>query len=1125
MNFFNDYNSPGTIRIHIPEAVDADISLIDLISNEEIPTSEPMTIDYRSGRGIVAVAYLKKSQKAEIRVKDPKFDSNGHYPIYVDYFPDDNSNMSDMDWLEAAINRKFRSTHEGAITGYMRQLNGLTNAVSDLILGLEITDTVLNLGSSALVPKFDPTDAHKVLGYAVSTDQLWAAGNLISTANTGQKCIVSALPNEEVSLAAQNLSAVTDGLVAFGQLTIGHNPKDAYMTIISDFAKSAVYCKGVYDTSEIEKGINAQYLVKYLMAQHIADQNPNKFTKAYATYMCSEWADYTESECGWFKDKAGCGLDNYEEERVWELYSNFWDEMQTWITAHQIEDNWYADVDHDGYSNQSEIDMGTDPNDPLSPEPEESTLRITYPTSSSVYKAGDRVLLKWESSSNLQSSPISIYIITPSNSMDSLATNVPNKGSHCFLLPSFDPGDGYYLKIVAVDDPSVYSNSQSFQITEDDSNSEYVYPWIFRVYPEYIKTQNVRGGERIRFKVRAKDFDENLSHVIWSASDSLLPAQSRPYATSEYVQIKDVKDRLEGENGICSTNVVFLGKDVEYDFYVYATVYDTEGNTDSLYWIIEVEPTFSPQISLVFPAEEESNLGLGEHDLQFSVSDADGNLDRYEVYVDGALVKEDSISGGTSSKEIAVENVSFSEKKDYSVRVICYDKDNLYDQIDLTIHAGIVDGNVHRPIIEYACPDDIPYQLYRVDNGYMFEAKAVDEDGNLSYTAIKVNGNTIYEDVFSSESDHDIFKSRVFFEQEGSNTISFLAKDSGGEEAEKDIVLDVLPADGTGSIHVPQLLDVYPNGSKLYGEKAVVNIRFRDYDADIDKAELYNGSTFVDSFNIDSDCSESIKFDIPTGTNTLNLWLVDFAGNRVKAKTWTSYSTGGGSVAPQIITIGSGNSIYVKQGDSFKIRGYAFDASGDLDRIIFDCSDIGYDSTKKQYVSSMIDNFTQTLTPERSGEVLITAYDDAGNQSSRKTINVIVSGSIQSHAPQILFSTFEDGDTVLGYNNDCYLATDALAFDPDGDLVRLSFFVNGLETKTEIDSGEYSLGNHIYNYFKTSEFQNRYIERGATLECVIRAVDSYGNMAEKKFSVIGGPMDGNNHSPIVDAQKQLSLDQ
>lgn len=1130
LSFYNDYDSAGTIRVHVPEGEHASITLTDLDSGEIIPTADPLSVDFRNGTGAVKVAYLLKSQKIIIRVSDPTFDKNGHYPIYIDYLPDDSSSVSEIYWLEAAISRDFRSHHEAALTGYLKRLEGVDDAVSRLVFGIDMADTVAGMGSAALTPKYDPKDAKKVIGYLVDSENIYTASNLVSSANTVQKTVISAGDDDAVSLGWQNGSAILDGAQAMGQLLITGNPKDAYQTIIVDFAKASVYANGVFATYKVEKGINAHMLVKLLMATHISDHVTNKFPESYVKYMAFEWADYTEDQCGWFEDFAGCGLDNYDEDVVWGVYSNAWDAMQNWISRRKIEQNWYADVDHDGYSNESEVSMGTDPNDATSPPPPEYNLDVTLPIATTSYKVGDLVQLRWNTSDDLKNSDLTVNLIKTDNSVLKIADQIDNAGIYSFFLPKVDIGSGYQIELVSELHPEVnaYSANLSVILPEATPSIESWEPTAWRVFPEYTILHDVRGGDTVKFRIQALDNDGDLSHVIWSASDKLLPENQRPTAKSDYVIVNDEWDRADGEKSSESTSVVLLGKDITQYFYVYATVFDKEGNKGGIYWQFEVEPTFSPNLSPNTPNAVESNIGLGTHDILVNVSDVDDNLNRYEVYLDNVLLDSGNISGGNPLKIIEVQDVNFPEKRDYLLNFICYDEDDLPGEVELTIHAGIVDNNIHRPYFEYAHIDeDQAYDLFRLNKGYQFEARAVDEDSNLVYVDLQLNDEILYQNTLS-EREGRTYKNNIYFKNSGANTIKFTATDSGGESTVEELIVNVLGDDGTGSNHLPELLEVTPDGTKLYGSEATINIRFRDYDADLYMVEICNGASILKSSNISQDSTLDLSFDIPTGTNTVDLWLTDLAGNRAKVKSWTTYSTGGSSVAPSIITIQKQKTVYVKQGEYINdIAGYVYDASGDLDYIQYNCSEIGCTSLAQESVSGMIDNFDRNIQANQSDRIFVTAYDEAGNHSATDVVNVTVVADLQSHSPQILSSSYQDGDIINSYTVQGFWSTDLLVFDPDGDLMEISAYKNGIKRVSDVSTtGELYWGNHIYEDYNTGNWQSDYTDsRGVVGDWVIMATDSLGNTAEISFTVKEGPLGDNNHAPEVPTEVSFSMKQ
>ena len=1125
INFYNDYNSAGTLSVHIPEASSsASVLIKDLDTGLLISSFNPMHLDYKSARGKEVVTYLKLDQKVNIYINDPDVDISGHYPVFIDYYSDSKEYISDMDWLTAAISRVFRRSHENSIAGYVRDMNGLSDQVSHVIYGLGVTDAVISLGSSALSPMKDPNNSKKIIGYVVDPLKKVTTSDLFSTANVLQKAYVTASSEENVSLGWENTSDIYDGVNALGQLYAG-NPIEAYQTIVMDFAKASVYMWGVFGLSDIEKGINAHYLVKYLMAEHRNQNSSIKFSESYVRYITQEWADYTESECGFFEDKRGCGLDNYDPDAVWYLYSNMWDLMQSWILKRKVESNWYADVDGDGWENSYEVANGYDPNDRNSPPPPDFSLGVTSPTYNMTFEPGDSVTVKWIASEDLSSSQLKIELILASGAPLLLASGVSTSTEqHVVSLPSsLSPYSSYKIRLTTTSVATVTAESQGFTVESgavpDPSGSA---PNAYGTEPEFQNINNIRGDTTLRFKVRGTDIDGNLDYVLWRSSDAFLSESARPTASSNNVIITDSSDNMDGSDDTASSYIQIKASSDKRDVYVYACVYDTEGNMDSYYWKVGVEPTFAPVLSPKVPAILDTGYPLGSHKFEFYVSDADNNLDRYEVYIDDTKIFEESITGGDPQREERfAQYISLLEKKDTKVEVVCYDEDGLSGRLAWIIHAGLVEGNANTPVIyEYGLDDDVDYQICRLNRGYVLKAKASDADLNLVRMAIYLNDQPIAEDIDNSPDGSGSITAYFHFVKEGSNKITFYAEDAGGELCVREMIFDVLPDDGSGSIHCPELLEVYPAENFLYGSRISIQGRAVDIDGDLYFAKLKINNVTVGSADLRNNVDFKITFDPPSGSNSLELWLEDRAGNIVKTKTWTVSQTGGTSVAPNFKIIGEGQVLHVKAGQKARINIYAWDASGDLDKVDFDWSGVGaplYDGYLNGYFYSQDD----TEVPINSGRVWVSVTDDVGN-ISKKYIDIVVDLDVGNNPPSIYSSSVYDGALIRMYSPSWSWTMDAVAFDPDGDISSLSLIKNGIEVQSR-SSGDYIIGDHIYN--GGGDFYYDYLPRKDVGDYILRATDSRGNKSEIKFRVLGGPNGPTNHSPQVPDTINITMDQ
>jgi hypothetical protein len=467
ISFYNNYSSGGTLKVHIPEASSScSVILQDINTNESISHFSGDDLDHRSQIGKYVITYLNQSQKIRVIINEPSHSSINYYPVYLDYLPNSIESMTAMRWLEAAINRKYKANYEASMLSYDATLDNIETSTKNMALAIQLADSCIDLGTSALKP--DPLDSKKLL---FDPNRVATNVEICASMNTGQKVFVAALPDEDVSITGNALSRVVDAGTAFAQFQSG-NPLAAYQTMIADFAEAGVYAFGVYRVFTIERGINAHFLIKYLMAKHVLDRNPNKFSESDVRYLTSEWAEYTENQCDFWDDKLrGCGLGNYNSDMVVELYNNTWAELQEWIRIQKESINFYVDVDGDGVfntldeaPNNANLPGATYGNRP--PVAEITVSSFSVDINNIVYLDGS---LSYDPDGDSIAGSHSWELITPPGSSSTLSTVAGEE-------VSFAPDeDGTYTVVLTVSDGNLsHSSSVSISATKTYSEPELV---------------------------------------------------------------------------------------------------------------------------------------------------------------------------------------------------------------------------------------------------------------------------------------------------------------------------------------------------------------------------------------------------------------------------------------------------------------------------------------------------------------------------------------------------------------------------------------------------------------------------------------------------------------------------
>lgn len=1135
--------------IHVLEASSsATITIRDWNTNQIIPHHLGSDDDMRSYKGLFVVAYLKDGQRVRIAISEPYHNSKDYYPIHLDYLADSWSGMSTMDWIEAAINRQYKGNYEAAITAYVEDLNDVADGVASSIVGIQAADTVISLGTSALVPK--PGDAGKFL---IDTDKLWQAQNLLSSANTMQKTVVACLPDEDVNLNDQRLSKVVDSLSALGQFAAG-NPLDAYQTIIVNFTEAAVYLFGVFFTSTVERGINAQFLVNYLIAEHVGMRRSSPFSENEVRQLTSEWAEYTENQCSWREDKAGCGLDNYNEDIVVELYNNTWISLVEWAETRAYTENYYWDVDRDGIENSVDAQPNTW-NDTPPPPLGDHRLSVTTTGTGSGRVSSNPAGLSCTTSCDANFEEDSIVWLSVQ------ATS----GSSFVGWSGACSGSGVTCAVTMSADKSVSAEFETIVDDDDDST-----PYAERVDPVDI-VNYVRQGQRQKIKVLGSDSDGHLSHVIYSASDSVrLSINQAVTSQSNNIEINDTDLRDNFDNPYEDSEYVYIdftGYNNNEPVYVYATVYDSVAKDYQVYWKFYIEPVYDPVLSAPSPPTSEIlNIPLVEQEFRVSMSDEDDNAGDIEWWLNGLLIQTTSTNGGGTFREYS-EDIAFHlyNQGIYTLEARITDDDGISDSISWTVHAGFSNTN-NAPVIteeihldtEYG--EELPHTLFRAGKVYQFQAEAADVDNNLKRNTCLLNG-VIINEYNDSDGDRDDMhpECQVSFKDAGENILTFEFADAYDATVSTSMAIHVLPEDGTTG-GAPSITEAYPAASTLWlqtDKDLAVELLLADPDGDQEGVIVSIDNIERERIEFES-CSEEVIVDstlFPSQRSySVKFTPYDAAGHLGQAKTYTVNARQLGNHQPQVAIMdlwGDG----VVRAELYHVgerRAYfyyhAWDVDGDLAEVEILYNGVDPDDARDydSYTGSFEKGFNGRddfrANNAVSGTVTLRVTDSRGNSRSLQ-IPVRLENTGSGHAPQFVNHNFpEDGSHIIipsyvaadfGRRDRLYYMCDF--FDQDGDLKEYRMSINGgapliqmLGSTVEEQPEYFADGHSLWTRGPGEEEFDIDVDnlvRGIPHVVTIELEDFEGNITNREWTIIRGPWGSTNHSPAVDSSINFEMAQ
>ncbi|MCX7553069.1 hypothetical protein OS175_04200 [Marinicella sp. S1101] len=894
-----------------------------------------------------------------------------------------------------------------------------------------------------------------------------------------------------------------------------------------------VSVQGIYNLDDHAEVVNSNIVAQFLIDRLLYNGTFN-FDDDAAEYLSLA----NESIVPYLNNERGCsGLwdfitqCNFEEISDNEEVAEFYAVIRAAVNA--IQANFqlyqhvrylYEDVDGDLASNIYEVQNGTDPNDPndtpIADCANGPDARIL--TSASTVEIGEEITFDGSSSFTCSTSQPSYSweLVPPNNSNSSLSST-----SGPITTIQTDVDGLYNVKLIFSVDGQSHERSLNISAREPSPPTNFT-PGADRISPDYSNTY--LANETIRFKLNGFDANCNLSHVVWSTNG---PAQ--------YLE----SDNLDTFNDVCqdteSMEFKFSGSSNGERFDIIGTVFDDDGAFTEMIWKVRTLGNDAPVITRLNPAGSmvQIPLTLG-YEIEVEVSDSDDNLDYVEWYLDGVLVHTDNAAGGQPPTTES-HDFDFNVRELFEVKAIAFDQlGNASNEVNWLVEAGSpVDGNIP-PVVEFIQLDtsELPFQLFRIGRPYEFDIQGFDVDDGVFSSELKLNGNQIdiREDnsPFPGIFDYD---ESIVFENTGINTLSVVMTDVGGEVTTLEKTFNVLGKDVTSGT-APQITEIYPEFGTIYSNSNCISFEGTIADDQWDSKFLIykvNGVILDEQTNRildDTSFSDSVC-DLPAGSNfTLEVLIQDAAGNLSAPKSYQVISSSGGNTTPNIRKVMPQSGItYFIDGQRVDLFVYLSDEDGDLNEIIWNLNDVGDpDGIENTSINGRYDHADLIVRPTRTGTVTATVVDDNGNLSQ---VNFYLQkvGSTGNNPPILLNSNIPaDGyEFIRLWDNEVSrVSFFGDVWDPDGDLKQVQIIQDG--TVFYNSGGD---ENPIDRHYIDESFlsgdrdftSSLNMERGIPSNFTFIAQDLNGNTLTNSWQITRGPVDIQNHAPIVDELIDLNM--
>jgi len=658
-------------------------------------------------------------------------------------------------------------------------------------------------------------------------------------------------------------------------------------------------------------------------------------------------------------------------------------------------------------------------------------------------------------------------------------------------------------------------------------------PSVTRRAPQYSSNEAQFSSKL--FRISAVDGDSNMSQLQWLIDGA-------PQATIALAN-----------EGIAMTKSQSLKFNQAGNHKVTARVTDATGNTDSVFWMVNVSPSNKPTVVSTLPTYSVGQTSgkipvsvavVALTTFKASFNDVDKDMRKVYWLIDGDTVWTNTVG---SYPYATTYSHRFVAPKGHTVSVISEDSLGNRARVDWAVQVGSNTPGNHAPTVKIIPPSHSGNGSiqYHVGQFYDFRYDAYDVDTtvalNLAYGEVKIDGKTNwygprtnFSHILHGSADNFSVASGLSFSKPGLHTISVLVRDAAGLSGTNSLTVNVLSADANSSTP-PVIQSVFPDPAKTYYVKAGGSFSGQglifDKEADLGvtgRLEWWVDGVYKQSSSFSDFPSDKFTFTInnlSVAPHTIELRPFDDSGNQGAS---VFYHVNGVATLPNfaptaVAILPAQRSLTIAPGTRIRFKVKAEDMDGGL---------TGYPG-KIQWSGCGLNNYTSVwggyvavrtfaATPLTSGVITATVVDNKGNVSNAMTWNITIGTPSTGNAPQILNPTWTSGThfRVLGKTKTIGLSLGFTAIDPNGDLARVESYVDGkLIRTTNIGSLEGFSENYDGGFRPLYFGSSQPLPRGSSGSIEIRIIDKAGNIASHKATYTAGY----NRPPVVTASVPVSM--
>ena len=390
--------------------------------------------------------------------------------------------------------------------------------------------------------------------------------------------------------------------------------------------------------------------------------------------------------------------------------------------------------------------------------------------------------------------------------------------------------EGRYEIKAIYSDSAGESDSVSWTIPVEPPQPSNRPPDVSKVSP--LQSLQLRPGDSQKFEVRATDSDGDLSSFEWLVNG-------------------------QAQNGVSFPLTDDDTRDFSYEFltegrYEIKAIYsDSAGESDSVSWIIPVEPPLPPNLgpilTMVSPSQSLTLKQGTTQTFKVSALDHGGDLISREWRINGTFL--DGMTFNPKRTDSMMLTHTFSTAGSYRIEAFYRDADRTEVSIYWTVAVVKPPPSNRPPSAKKVSP--LQSLQLRPGDSQTFEVRATDRDANLSSWEWSVNGAMQNGESFSL-TEEDSRTISYTFSTKGTHEIEIIYRDSDG--ASDSVSWDVLvepPA--APPVNRPPDVEII---SPLFtphlrpGDRQAFEVRAIDKDADLSSWEwrvdgaMQNGMSF-----------------------------------------------------------------------------------------------------------------------------------------------------------------------------------------------------------------------------------------------------------------------------------------